>query len=93
MLREMYRKIRRRYRIHKYMRMPASNYGKELEKIYKQMTGKNLNLADPQRYSEKIQWSKIYDSTLQKSKLSDKFEVRNFVKSRIGGANSDLWSL
>lgn len=48
------------------------------------MTGKELNLDNPQTYNEKIQWMKLYDSTPLKTRLTDKYLVREWVKEKIG---------
>ena len=55
-----------------------------LENWYKKVTQKDLDLDFPQTYNEKIQWQKLYDSTPLKTKLADKFLVRERVKSIIG---------
>ncbi len=55
-----------------------------LKHWYKEKTGKNLNLNNPQTFNEKIQWLKLYDSTPIKSKLSDKYLVKDFIKEQIG---------
>ena len=43
-----------------------------------------LNLEEPKTFNEKIQWMKIFDSTLLKTKLADKYLVREYVKEKIG---------
>jgi hypothetical protein len=43
-----------------------------------------LNLENPQTYSEKIQWIKIYGKLDKYSKFVDKYEVRKFVERTIG---------
>lgn len=43
-----------------------------------------LNLFEPKTYNEKIQWMKLYDSTPIKTKLADKYQVREYVKDKIG---------
>jgi len=47
-------------------------------------TGETLNLDDPQTYNEKIQWLKLHDSTPIKTRLADKYAVREWVKEKIG---------
>lgn len=51
---------------------------------YFYVTGKQLDWGRIQTFNEKIQWLKIHDSTPMKSRLADKFLVRNWVKERIG---------
>lgn len=59
-------------------------YVNELISWYKKRTGKNLNLNDPQTFNEKIQWSKLYDSTPIKTRLADKYLVRDWITEKIG---------
>lgn len=47
---------------------------------YRIKTGRRLNLRDPQRYSEKIQWYKLkYRDPIMKECV-DKWEVREYIK-------------
>lgn len=55
-----------------------------LQKWYKKRTGKNLNLDNPKTFNEKIQWLKIYDNNPLKTKLADKYLVREWIKEQIG---------
>lgn len=59
-------------------------YEKELCDWYKRFTGKTLDLTNPRTYNEKIQWLKLYDSTPLKTRLADKYLVRDYVKEKIG---------
>lgn len=56
-----------------------------LKLLYKIKTGRTLHLDNPQTYSEKLNWLKIYDRNPLYTKLVDKFEVRDYVKEKIGG--------
>ncbi len=47
-------------------------------------TGKNLNLDAPCGFCEKIQWLKLNDATPLKTRLSDKYLVREWVADKIG---------
>ena len=51
---------------------------------YKIKTGRTLHLDNPQTYSEKLNWLKIYDRNPLYTKLVDKYEVRDYVKEKIG---------
>ncbi len=42
------------------------------------------NLRHPQKYTEKIQWRKLYDRREVLTRLCDKYRVKEYVKSRIG---------
>ncbi|WP_163182666.1 ATP-grasp fold amidoligase family protein [Neobacillus sedimentimangrovi] len=46
--------------------------------------GKKLNLVNPQTFNEKIQWLKLYDRNPSYTRLVDKYEVKSFVKEKIG---------
>lgn len=70
------------YRAQKYA--PESKHPEILSDWYRDATGKNLDLNNPRTFNEKIQWLKLYDSTLLKTRLADKFLVRDWVKEKIG---------
>jgi hypothetical protein len=44
------------------------------------------NIAAPRRYTEKIQWRKLFDMDPVYAVLSDKLAVRSFIASRVGEA-------
>ena len=55
-----------------------------LKKWYKRRTGQMLNLENPQTLNEKTQWLKLYDNSPLKTRLADKYLVRDWVKEQIG---------
>lgn len=59
-------------------------YHHDLSTWYKYNMNQDLNLANPQTFNEKIQWMKLYDSTPIKTRLADKYLVRDWVKDTIG---------
>lgn len=61
--------------------MSDKNY---LKILYFVETGSKLNLIKPELYNEKLQWLKLYDHNPLYPKLVDKFEVRQYVKDKIG---------
>lgn len=67
-----------------YSRLKPEDYEREIALWYRKKTGKMLNLQNPATFNEKIQWMKLYDSTPLKTKLTDKYEVRDWVKAKIG---------
>jgi len=67
-----------------YAQLSPSKYKKELKLWYKKETGKELDLKNPKNFNEKIQWLKIYDSTPQKTRLADKYAVREWIEETIG---------
>lgn len=46
--------------------------------------GKDCNFDNPQSYSEKLQWLKVYDRNPLYTQLVDKYGVRKFIAERIG---------
>ena len=55
-----------------------------LSKTFQLRTGKPLDLNNVRTFTEKMQWLKIYDATPLKSRLADKYLVRNWVAEKIG---------
>ena len=68
----------------KIMKDSIENDIKYLKKMYKYSFGKNLDLDNPRTYNEKLQWLKVYDRNPLYTKLVDKYEVKNYVKEKIG---------
>lgn len=77
-------KKRNRVLIHKVQMLEKKDYPELLCDLYAKKTGHELNLRDPQRLTEKIQWRKLYDQNPIYSVLSDKYAVREWVKRKIG---------
>jgi len=46
--------------------------------------GKKLNLENPQTFNEKLQWLKLYDRRPEYTKLVDKYEVKQYIKEKLG---------
>ena len=67
-----------------YKNLHPSMYAEELKLWFKMVTGCELNLENPKTFNEKIQWLKLYDSTPLKTRLADKYLVRDWVKEKIG---------
>ncbi len=61
-----------------------NNLADKLVRWYKNVHKKPLNLDNPRTFNEKIQWLKLYDSTPLKTRLADKYLVREWVKEKIG---------
>ncbi len=54
---------------------------KQMIKIqYRIKTGRKLNLANPKRYTEKLQWYKLYYRNSLMKECVNKYEVRNYVE-------------
>lgn len=77
---ELYKEIR-----YEFIRgLSPDKYREALCQWYYTATRERLDLDNPKTINEKIQWIKLYDSTPLKTQLSDKYEVRNWVKEKIG---------
>jgi len=61
--------------------MPDSLY---LRMIFRVKFGYSLNLKNPQTFSEKLQWLKLYDRNPLYTELVDKYEVRKYIAETIG---------
>lgn len=55
-----------------------------LKLSYKGNTGRKLNLDDPQRYTEKLQWMKIYDHNPLYTTMVDKAAAKEWATEIIG---------
>ena len=55
-----------------------------LRRKYELYCGRPLNLNDPQRFTEKIQWLKLYNRNPDYIKMVDKIEVKAYVAAIIG---------
>lgn len=67
-----------------YERVPVAERERELKLWFKLRSGCDLDLENPKTFNEKIQWLKLYDSTPLKTRLADKYEVRAWIKEKIG---------
>lgn len=55
-----------------------------LKKEYRFHMGENLDLDNPQKYTEKLQWLKLYDHRPEYTTMVDKYAVKQYVADRIG---------
>ena len=55
-----------------------------LKLLYWTYMGKKLDLKNPERYTEKLQWQKLYDRKDTYTKMVDKYEAKCIVASIIG---------
>ena len=72
-------------------RISLNQYENQLKKIYHMKTGIKLNIKNPHSFNEKIQWLKLHDLTTLKTKLTDKYLVREWVQEKIGQKYLILW--
>lgn len=71
-------------RVRKLKKYNDSKRRKYIQKMYFKRTGKRLDWSNLHTYTEKMQWIKLYGATDLKSKLADKYAVREWVKEKIG---------
>ena len=55
-----------------------------LEKKFMTLMNRDLNLANPQTFNEKLQWLKLYDRKLEYTTMVDKYAVKKYVADIIG---------
>ena len=55
-----------------------------IAKQYRVRMGRELNLDDPQLFSEKLQWLKLHDHNPFYTQLVDKYRVREYIAEKIG---------
>ena len=57
---------------------------KYISLMYRSKTGRKLNLENPQRFTEKLQWLKLYDRNPEYTRLVDKYEAKKIAEERLG---------
>lgn len=57
---------------------------KYLKKLFKLRLGKELSLDNPQTFSEKLQWLKLYNRKPEYTQMVDKYAVKEYVANIIG---------
>lgn len=60
-----------------YRLLEPEKYPEELKRQYKKRMGRELDLQNPEKFSEKIQWLKLYDRSKIRTQLADKYLVRD----------------
>lgn len=55
-----------------------------IKRMFKASMGYELDLNNPVTYSEKLQWLKLYDRNPLYTTLVDKYEVKKYIKEKIG---------
>lgn len=65
-----------------------------LEIQYKIKTGRKLNLKNPEKFTEKIQWYKLYYKEPIFPKCVDKYDVREYVENKgLGNTLNELYGV
>lgn len=52
--------------------------------LYRSLMGQKLDLKNPKKFTEKIQWLKLYDHRSQYTILVDKYAVKKYVSDLVG---------
>ena len=55
-----------------------------LKRMYRICMGRELDLAEPRTYTEKLQWLKLYDHRPEYTVMVDKYAVKQYVAEKIG---------
>lgn len=73
------------YRDNDYLRnLDEKYYKEELQAIYYERFGKKINWNNPTTYNEKINWEKLNVKDARRTRLADKYLVREWIKEQIG---------
>ena len=64
--------------------MKQEDYPHYLKEWYINQTGKVLNLDNPKTYNENVQWLKLFEIDERKTRLADKYLVRDWIKEKVG---------
>lgn len=64
--------------------LPPDRYPEIVKRWFKEATKQDLDLENPKTFNEKIQWLKLYDNSVLKTRLADKYLVRDWIKEKIG---------
>lgn len=65
-------------------RLDESCYEDEIKQMYYETFGKKINWLNPITYNEKINWEKLNVKDERRTRLADKFLVREWIKNQIG---------
>ena len=55
-----------------------------LTMLYQVRTGKKVDWNNPKSFNEKLNWLKLYDRRPEYVKMADKYEVREYIKEKLG---------
>ena len=81
----LFRKVlKRKLRDRHYASLSGEQIARELQIWFKEETGQTLDLESPLTLNQKIQWLKLYDSTPLKTRLADKYAIREWIREQIG---------
>lgn len=55
-----------------------------IKRLYRERMGEEINLKAPKKFSEKLNWLKLYDRKPIYTTMVDKYEVKKYVANKIG---------
>jgi hypothetical protein len=58
---------------------------KMIKRNFRRRLGREVNVENPTKYNDKLQWLKLYWRNPLATICADKYEVREFIKQKIGG--------
>lgn len=67
-----------------YKNLDSLCYEREIKNKYKLRMGQELNLDNPHKFTEKINWLILNEQIPEKTKLADKYAVKEYVRNKIG---------
>lgn len=74
---------------------PIEKRRAKLEQIYEQRIGVVLNLDNPQRFTEKTQWRKLYEDDPRITRCINKLTFKQYVREKLGDGYTapliDVW--
>jgi len=79
--------VKEKYSARTYEHMSSleeKDYRNEIDAMYFERFGKLMDWENPQTYNEKLNWEKVYVYDERKTKLVDKYLVREYIKEKIG---------
>ena len=66
-----------------------------IERKYRERVGLELDLDHPRRFTEKVQWRKLYETDPRRSVCTDKLTFKRYVHEKIGAGHTaalfDVW--
>lgn len=65
-------------------RLDSKYYANELKDKYESVMHQKLDLVNPQKFTEKIQWLTLNEQCVEKSIMADKLLAKEYVKRKIG---------
>lgn len=78
------RRIKRKFIISIHRKYTISEMRDYISKKYLKYVGYPMDWEEPKSYTQKIQYSKLYNKQSLRTSLSDKVSVRDFIKNTIG---------